>query len=74
MNRLLLKPSEAAELIGIGRSQIYALIAAGVFPVVRVGSEMRIPARALDEWIERKLKDSGQRGTKKSQRRTALEG
>lgn len=59
-NRLLLKPSEAAELIGVGRSKMYALIAERVFPVVRVGSQIRIPTRALNEWIDTQLREAGQ--------------
>src|SRR5574340_814474 len=34
--KLLLRPSEVADLIGVSRSQVYALIAAHVFPVVRL--------------------------------------
>ena len=48
MDRLLLRPAEAAELIGVGRSKIYALLAAGALPAVRVGSFARVLARALE--------------------------
>jgi excisionase family DNA binding protein len=36
-NRLLLRPAEAAELLGVGRSKLYALLAARELPSVRVG-------------------------------------
>jgi excisionase family DNA binding protein len=51
--RLLLKPAEAAELIGLGRSKTYALIRAGELPSVRLGSSLRVPLRELQAWVER---------------------
>ena len=32
MDRLLLRPAEAAETIGIGRSKVYELLASGDLP------------------------------------------
>ena len=52
MERLLLRPTEAAEMIGVGRSKIYELLAAGVVPSVRVGRSIRIPLAALRDWID----------------------
>jgi excisionase family DNA binding protein len=49
--RLLLRPSEAAESIGISRSKCYELIAAGALPSLRVGGCVRIPVEALRQWI-----------------------
>ena len=37
MDRLLLRPAEAAEAIGIGRSKVYELLASGDLPSIRVG-------------------------------------
>ncbi len=51
MTRLMLKPAEAAELLGLGRSKIYELAAAGEIPVVRIGKSVRIPMDALRHWI-----------------------
>jgi excisionase family DNA binding protein len=47
--RLLLRPSEAAELIGVSKSKIYQLIATGAVPSVRLeGTRMiRVPLAAL---------------------------
>jgi excisionase family DNA binding protein len=47
--KILLRPVEAAELIGVSRSKIYELLAAGLLPVVRVGAGrlMRVPMAAL---------------------------
>lgn len=48
MARLLLRPAEAAELIGVGRSKMYALLAASVLLTVRVASFARGSAKALE--------------------------
>ncbi len=54
MDRLLLKPMECAEALGLGRSTTYQLIAEGTLPSVRVGSAVRVPLAALRTWIEKK--------------------
>ena len=55
MDRLLLRPVEAAEAIGIGRSKVYELLASGELPSIRVGSSVRVPVEALRAWIIRQL-------------------
>jgi excisionase family DNA binding protein len=55
MDKLLLRPVEAAEAIGIGRSKVYELIASGELPSVRIGASVRIPVDALRAWIARQL-------------------
>jgi len=52
MDRLLLRPEEAARVLGIGRSKLFELLAAGELPVVRIGRSTRIPAPALQRWVE----------------------
>jgi len=52
VDKLLLRPHEAAELLGIGRSKMYALLAAGQLPTVRLGGSVRVPAAALRQWVE----------------------
>jgi excisionase family DNA binding protein len=53
MERLMLKPSEAAELLGIGRTKVYELIRANLIPHRRVGKSIRVPVTALKAWVER---------------------
>jgi excisionase family DNA binding protein len=53
--RLLYRPIEAAEQLGISRTKLYELIAAGEIPAVVVGKRMRIPVSALREWVERRV-------------------
>jgi excisionase family DNA binding protein len=52
MERLLLRPAEAAELLGISRSKTYEMLAAGELPSIRVRSSIRVPHQALVQWIE----------------------
>ena len=52
MTQMLLRAEEAAQALGIGRSKLYALLAAGELPVVRIGRSTRIPAAALQRWVE----------------------
>jgi excisionase family DNA binding protein len=56
LERLLLRPTEAGEVLGISRSKIYELLASGEIPSVRVGNPRtrRIPLAALRQWIEKK--------------------
>ena len=51
-DRLLLRPGEVADALGIGRSKAYELIAGGTIPSVRIGGSVRVPAEALRAWIE----------------------
>jgi excisionase family DNA binding protein len=60
MERLLLKPTEAAEVIGLGRSKTYELISKGVIPSVRIGKSVRVPVASLRTWIEQQLREQGQ--------------
>jgi len=57
MDRLLLRPMEAAEAIGVGRSKVYELLASGELPSIRIGGSVRVPVDALQRWIDRQLAD-----------------
>lgn len=58
MEKLLLTPDEAAEVLGIGRSKLYQLMRAGTVTSVRIGSCRRIPAVALQDLIARLQADA----------------
>ena len=50
--RLLLDVREAAQVLGIGLSTLYELIAAGQIEVVHIGRSARVPVAALHEFVE----------------------
>jgi excisionase family DNA binding protein len=52
MDRIMIKPSEAATLLGIGRTKIYELIRANEIPYRRVGKSIRLPLARLKAWAE----------------------
>lgn len=53
--RLMLRPTEAADAIGVSRSKAYQLIAEGTLPSVRLGGCVRVPVVALQQWIDAQL-------------------
>ena len=61
MERLLLRPHEAAELLGLGRSTVYELIASGAIPSITIGRSRRVPLEALRAWV-RAQTDAGALG------------
>jgi excisionase family DNA binding protein len=52
---LLLTVQQAAEMLGIGRSTIYELLAAGELRSIKLGGSRRIPVSAVREYVERLL-------------------
>ena len=58
MERMLLRPAEAAEAIGVSRSRMYELLASGELPSIRVGRTVRVPVAALQAWIAERLKQN----------------
>lgn len=52
MDKLLFTVPEVAEMVGLGRSKLYELIAAGELESVRIGRATRVPASALIRFVE----------------------
>ena len=52
MERILLRPVEAAEMLGLSRAQVYVLCARGLLPSVRIGTSVRLPAESVLELIK----------------------
>ncbi|HEX2681292.1 MAG TPA: excisionase family DNA-binding protein [Candidatus Dormibacteraeota bacterium] len=48
---MLLRPVEAARLLGIGRSKPFEMLARSELPVVRIGRCVRIPRDELETWV-----------------------
>lgn len=51
--RLLYRPEEGARTLGISRSRLFELIAAGQIETVLIGRSRRIPAQALEDYVDR---------------------
>jgi excisionase family DNA binding protein len=62
MDRLLLRPVEVADALGIGRSKAYELIAAGTIPSIRIGGSVRVPAERLRAWIAQHVSEPTEAG------------
>jgi len=50
---LLVRPEDAARVLGIGRTKVYELMRSGALRSVRVGGLRRIPVAALNEFVAR---------------------
>ena len=53
MDKLLISPTEAAEVLGIGRSKVYELMRSGTLRSVRIDSCRRIPVEELSALVAR---------------------
>ena len=53
MTRMLLRPSEVAEVIACGKTKTYELIHRGLIGSVRIDGAIRVPARAVTAFCER---------------------
>lgn len=49
--RRLLSASEVAQIFGVRKTRVYALLKSGIIPAVHVGRQVRVDKNALDEWI-----------------------
>ncbi|MER6500193.1 helix-turn-helix domain-containing protein [Streptomyces sp. NPDC001455] len=57
-DRLLYRPEEAAELLGIGRSTLYELMTAGLVEYVKLGRCRRIRRSALEQYVDGLIPES----------------
>ena len=51
MEKLLLRPTEGAEVLGLSRSGFYELLADGTIPSITIGKSRRVPVEGLREWV-----------------------
>ena len=52
-SRLLLTPEEAAEVLRVGRTTVYALMKGGDLRAVHIGRSCRISQAELDRYVRR---------------------
>jgi excisionase family DNA binding protein len=57
--RLLYSVEEAADLLGIGRTFMFHLVASGEIDSFKIGKRRKIPRDALDGYIERLRSEQG---------------
>jgi excisionase family DNA binding protein len=51
VEKLLLTPEEAAEMLSIGRSKLYELLATGELASIRLGGCRRVPTEAIRQFV-----------------------
>ena len=58
MERLLYRPEEAADVLGLGRSSVYALLRSGELPSILSGRSRRITPEALQKFIASRIAEA----------------
>jgi excisionase family DNA binding protein len=61
MAPLTLTVADAARVIGLSRSTISELARSGTIPSLRIGTRILVPVKALELWIEDRLKEDSMR-------------
>jgi len=58
---LLLDSRAVAELLGLGRTKVFQMMASGALPVIRIGRCVRVPRSGLESWIATRTEMSVER-------------
>jgi excisionase family DNA binding protein len=58
MDKGLLRIEEAARVLALGRSKTYQLVMEGAIPSIHIGRSRRIPAAALERWIDQRTQEA----------------
>jgi excisionase family DNA binding protein len=56
--KLLFTPEQAADMLGLGRTKLYELLATGDLRSVRIGACRRIPSSVLHDFVGRLLAEA----------------
>ena len=59
MSRLLLKTEDVASLLDLSYYTTSKMIREGLIPSMKIGTAVRVPLRALEEWIEKETERNG---------------
>ena len=62
VDKILYTPLEAAHALGVSRSTVYELMAAGTLPSVRIGASRRVPVRGLLRYVSELVDAPGKTG------------
>jgi excisionase family DNA binding protein len=55
---LLLDSRAVAELLDLGRTKVFQMMATGELPVIRIGRCVRVPRSGLESWIANRTESS----------------
>ena len=58
MEKRLLRVSEAADMIALGRTKTYELVASGQLQSVHIGRAVRVSMSAVDDFVQRLQEES----------------
>lgn len=58
MDKLLIRPAEAATALGISKSKMYELLSSRTIPSVRIGKAIRVPVDSLKKWVQSQVEGS----------------
>lgn len=58
MEKLLLSPEEAAEILGVTRSTVYDLMRMRVLTSVKIGRRRLVPVKSCQEMVDRMVEDT----------------
>lgn len=50
---IAISPAEAARLVGLGKTKLYAVMGAGELPFLKIGTRRLIRVTDLEAWIEK---------------------
>ena len=56
--KLLLKPEEGMEVLGVGKTTFFSLLKTGEIKSVRIGRARRVVAASLHDYVEARLADA----------------
>ena len=58
MEKLLLEPEEAFEMLGVRRSKGYKMLLNGELPSIKIGRLRRVPLEELRKWIRARVHET----------------
>ena len=56
--QLLYRPEEVARLLSISRSKVFAMIALGELPCVKIGKSIRVSREAIQKYVRGRIDGS----------------
>ena len=53
VERMTLTVAEVAQMLGIGLNNAYSLVGSGRLPSVKIGRQIRVSKKVLEDWLDR---------------------